>query len=167
MASMSMAEHFANTDINEDLPHGEFDVKVKRTMVKPGKVEGDSRVLVTWEALSGAGTVLEGQGYMPSNPKTLFHWFNFITKMGFTKEFMQNNPDVTSHDIASYIDAAKDTDTYRIRIEPQANNPQYNRVTILGAATGEADVLSAQESAPSPVQAESPEAIPPPAPKSW
>ena len=39
MASMSMAEHFANTDIKDDLPHGEYDVSVLRTMVKPGKVE--------------------------------------------------------------------------------------------------------------------------------
>ena len=104
---------------------------------------------------------------MPSLPKSLFYWFQFCNSMGFTKEFFQNNPNVTPHDIASYIDQAKNSDSYRIRIEPQKNKPEYNHVTILGPATGDPDDVSAQESAPSPSEADTTEVIPPPSPKGW
>ncbi len=163
MATMTMGEMLAAAEeqgfSSKDMSDGDYDVRVKRTMVKEGRVDGDARLLVTYEALSDGATFLDGQNCTPSNPKSLFYWFRFCNAMGITKEYFQANPGTTVENVGKLLTDSQDT--FRIRIKPQSNNSDYKEVEILGDATGEPDV-TAQASSPSPSSAEAPTPPSPP-----
>lgn len=151
MASTNMAALFAGAEdagfSGKDLSHGEYDVRVKRSSVKQGASE---RLLITFEAISGAGTCLEGQSFNPENKGSMFHWFRFLANFGIGRDFIMANPEITVEQIGMQMVAAADQgQSFRIRYQQQENNQQYDEVVFLGDATGEPDaVKSAGRAAP-------------------
>jgi len=158
MANVNMADLFAGAEAagfsGADLGHGAYDVKVKRTSVKDSP--GGERLLVTYEALSGKGTVLDGQTFNPDNKGLMFHWFRFLGKFNIGKEFFASNPTITVEQIGqTMVSAAEQGQTFRIRYQAQENNDVYSEVIVLGPATGEADapkVVAAAPPVPAPAQ---------------
>ena len=160
MTTINMADLYAGAESEgfsgADLTHGTYDVKVKRTSVKSGE-KGD-RLLVTFESLDGAGTVLEGQSFNPNNKGMMFHWFRFLAHFQMGKEFFASNPTISVEQIGQFmVQGAERGQTFRIRYQPQEGSDQYSEVVILGPATGEGSVartastLPAVAPAPAPV----------------
>jgi len=166
MASTNMAALFAGAEdagfSGKDLSHGDYDVRVKRSSVKSGATE---RLLITFEAISGAGTCLEGQSFNPENKGSMFHWFRFLANFGIGRDFIMANPDITVEQIGMQIVSASDQgQTFRIRFQQQESNQQYDEVVILGDATGEPDAPKSAGRVAPPTPAVAEAVIPSPAP---
>lgn len=170
MTTYSMGQMYADAEAEgfsgADLPHGEYDVRVKRSSVKEAK-GGAERLLVTFEAVSGQGSVLTGQNWNPgpdeSAKNSRFYWFRFLANLGIGKEFFQSNPQITVEQIGQVlVQMAQQGRTYRIKVSARG---EYTDVEVLGAATGAPDAPAAGVSpAPAPAPAAAPAAAPQPAP---
>jgi len=170
MTNYNMGQMFADAEAagfaGRDLPFGEYDVKVKRTGVKQA-TKGE-RLFVTFESLSGQGTVLDGQNWTPTTEGTedeiksakgsRFHWFRFLANFGLGQEFFAGNPTITPEQIGTVLtQQAESGQAVRIKVYASGN---WTNVDILGPATGAPD---APEVAAQAVTAKAPAVAPQPA----
>ncbi len=174
MSTTTMGDLFARAEADgfsgKDMPHGEFDVRVKSAKVRIAKKTGQERITVTFEALSGLGTCQDGSNFNPDGESHYF-WFKFLSNFIDVKEFFTNFQAATVTDTANAIQQLADGQqlNLRINLQAQVDNPDYNEVAYLGPATGVADVLSSGIEASTPVASpvDTPTAAaftPPPAP---
>ena len=162
---MNMGQLFAKAKEQghdyEDLPLGEFDVRVKGARAHTTQ-KGAPRLLVTYEALSGAGTVMDGKN-APDESSTegaIYYWFQFLKAAGLTEEYFTSpaNANNTLEDIARDISNLPEV-TRRIKI---SKNGTYTNVDVVGPATGAADAPEGAGPATPPPPAVPGAAVPPP-----
>ena len=170
MTQTNMAALFAQAKEQgldyENLPHGEFDVKIKSAKATTTKAE-NSRLSVTFEALSGADTAITGQNVPGADASkgAVYYWFKFVGNFGFDESFWTNpaNAAVGVEELATMINQMGDQRPMRISISQQGNT-NYTDVEILGPATGQPDApAGAAPAAPAPAPATASAPTPPPA----
>lgn len=164
MTTTTMGDLFAKAEKDgfsgKDMPHGEFDVRVKSATVKIAKKSGQERLVVTLEALSGEGACQDGSNFNPEAESHYF-WFKFLSNFIDTKAFFTANPTANVTQIGAAIQQLAEGGqlNMRIRLSAQVDNPQYSEVTYLGPATGAADVFGSAAPAAA-VPAAAPVAVP-------
>lgn len=156
----------AGYDGGIELPNGTYDVTVGSTNSSSTNA-GDDQIGVQFAAVSGAGTVWMNQIFKVDRSDMLAIFFNVMGRLGLAEEwFTANHP--TMEQIASTLAGVG---PFRIQktVRKTAQGGEFPKVKILGAATGETDVVTeiaasnpaALPTVPAPTPATAPPAVAP------